>query len=81
MQAGIHVFHHNEENALSVDHLHEVVLHLHDVGMIQLGNDAQLSIFVLWILDHFLDCISLMSSLVYHLCDIMNTRYTLPNVP
>lgn len=55
---------------MSVDHLHEVILHLDDVGVVQLRNNAQLAVLVLGILDHLLEGVLLMRSLVYHQVDL-----------
>lgn len=55
---------------MSVDHLHEVILHLNDVGVVQLRNNAQLAVLVLGILDHLLEGVLLMRSLVYHQVDL-----------
>lgn len=70
LEAGGHELHEYEEGALSVDHLHEVILHLDDVGVVQLRNNAQLAVLVLGILDHLLEGVLLMRSLVYHQVDL-----------
>lgn len=64
LQTGVHKFHENEESALSINHFEKIVLHLYDVGMIELRNDAQLSILVLWILNNLLQSILIMRSFV-----------------
>lgn len=70
MEAGAHELHKDKEGALSIDHLHEVILHLDDVGVVQLRNNAQLSVLVLGILDHLLEGVLLMRPLVDHQVDL-----------
>ncbi len=57
MQARAHVLHDEEEGALSFDNFEEVILNFDDVGMVQLGHNGKFSVFILGVLDDFLDCI------------------------
>ncbi len=74
VQAGIHMFHEDKERGLAIHHLQKIVLHLYDVGVVQLRNDAQLAILVLRVLHDLLHCEPFLRPFIHHLHHQTSTK-------